>query len=78
MLIEELRKSVRADLEAPRQMRRLGSGWLSGVAALVAAVAGFFFVLCLRYPSLLTVPPLRPYYHTVAFRLGLHFLLITA
>jgi|SRR5215472_1003212 len=78
MLIQKLREKVRTDLEAPLEMRRLGSGWLSGVAALVTAVAGFFFVLCLRYPWLLTVPPLRPYYHTIAFRMGLHFLLIAA
>ena len=78
MLVGKLRKKVRADLEAPREMRRIGSGWLSGVAALVAAVAGLCFVLCLRYPWLLTVPPLRPYYQTVAFRLGLHFLLAAA
>lgn len=77
-MIGEVRKKVRADLESPREMRRIGSGWLSGAAALVAAVAGLCLVLCLRYPWLLTVPQLRPYYHTVAFRLGLHFLLIAA
>ena len=78
MLINRLRLKVRADLECPPERRTFGSGWLSGVAALTASVAGLFFVLCLRYPSLLTVPPLRDYYQTVAFRLGLHSLLIAA
>lgn len=78
MLIQELRQKVRADLESPVDMRRLGTGWVSGVAGLLAAVAGLFFVLCLRYPSMLTVPPLRAYYGHQAFRLGLHFLLIGA
>lgn len=78
MLINEVRKHVRADLESPAELRRIGTGWLSGVAALVAAIAGLFFVLCLRYPSFLSVPPARGLYAQPAFRLGLHFLLIGA
>lgn len=78
MLIQEVRQKVRADLESPAELRRWGTGWLSGVAALVAAAAGLFFVLCLRYPSMLTVPPLRAYYARAEFRLGLHVLLIGA
>lgn len=34
-------------------MRRLGTGWVSGVAALVGGAAGLFLVLCLRHPGLL-------------------------
>ncbi|HET6250078.1 MAG TPA: sterol desaturase family protein [Tepidisphaeraceae bacterium] len=78
MIINEVRKKVRADLESPAAQRAFGTGWLSGVAALVAALAGLFFVLCLRYPGLLTVPPARGLYEQKAFRLGLHFLLIAA
>jgi sterol desaturase/sphingolipid hydroxylase (fatty acid hydroxylase superfamily) len=78
MLINKLRKKVRDDLESPAELRAFGTGWLSGVAALIAALAGLFFVLCLRYPSLLTVPPLRPLYQNLWFRLGLHCLLIAA
>ncbi|HEX4792295.1 MAG TPA: sterol desaturase family protein [Humisphaera sp.] len=78
MLINRLRLKVRADLESPAEHRRFGSGWISGVAALIFSVAGMFFVLCLRYPSILTVPPLRDTYGQPGFRLGLHFLLIGA
>jgi sterol desaturase/sphingolipid hydroxylase (fatty acid hydroxylase superfamily) len=78
MSLHDIRMKVRAELESPKENRALGSGWLSGVIALMASVAGLFFVLCLRFPWLLTVPPLRPYYDTVSFRLGLHFLLIFA
>jgi sterol desaturase/sphingolipid hydroxylase (fatty acid hydroxylase superfamily) len=78
MLIHEVRERVRADLESPPDLRRVGTGWLSGAAALVAAVAGFFLVLCLRYPSLLTIPQVRPAYDHPAFRLGLHGLLVAA
>ena len=60
------------------EMRRVGTGWLSGVAALVAAVAGLFLVLCLRYPGVLTVPQIRGVYGEAWFRVGLHFLLIFA
>ena len=59
-----------------RRRRTFGSGWISGVAALVGSVAGLFFVLCLRYPTFLAVPPLREYYQSPWFRVGLHFLLI--
>jgi sterol desaturase/sphingolipid hydroxylase (fatty acid hydroxylase superfamily) len=78
MLINKLRVKVRADLESPAELRRVGTGWLSGVAGLVAAIAGLFLVLCVRYPALLSVPQVRNIYHTTAFRLGLHFLLIGA
>jgi len=78
MLTGEVRQRVRADLESPAPLRRPGTGWLSGVAALALSLAGVFFVLCLRYPSVLTVPQLRGAYDHPAFRLGLHLLLIAA
>src|SRR5688500_4723254 len=78
MLIREVRQRVRAELESPAPLRRAGTGWLSGVAALALSLAGLFFVLCLRHPSLLTVPQLRAAYGHPAFRLGLHLLLIAA
>lgn len=78
MLVNKLRQKVRADLESPPELRRFGTGWISGVAALVAGIAGLFFVLCLRYPSWLTVPQVRGFYNSTPFRLGLHFLLIGA
>lgn len=78
MLVNRVRAEVRADLESPPEMRRVGTGWLSGVAALICALAGLLFVLCLRYPGVLTVPQVRGYYEHPAFRLGLHLLLIAA
>lgn len=78
MLINRVREKVRHDLESPPEQRRWGSGWVSGVAALIASLAGLFFVLCLRYPALLTVPNLRSQYDHTWFRLALHFLLIAA
>src|SRR5438270_3662620 len=78
MIVEKVRREIRADLESPADRRRVGTGWLSGVAALVASLVGLFLVLCLRYPAVLTVPQVRPYYQSHVFRLGLHVLLIGA
>jgi sterol desaturase/sphingolipid hydroxylase (fatty acid hydroxylase superfamily) len=78
MIIQELRLRLRADLESPEELRQLGSGWLSGTAGLVLAVAGLFFVLCLRYPGVLTIPQARPLYSSGWFRLVLHSVLIGA
>lgn len=77
-MISKVRQTLRADLEAPAQHRHFGAGWISGVAALIAALAGLFFVLCLRFPATLTMPALRDYYDHTWFRLALHFLLIGA
>ena len=76
MLINKLRLKVRADLESAPAQRRVGTGWLSGTAALIGAIIGLLLVICLRHPTLFTVPPLRPYYDHPAFRLVLHLLLI--
>src|SRR6476661_7753854 len=78
MIIHDLRMRLRADLESPQELRQLGTGWLSGTAAVIFSIAGLFFVLCLRYPALLTVPQARPLYESPWFRLVLHFMLIGA
>jgi len=78
MFIENARKKIRDDLESSPELRRVGTGWVSGVAALVAAIAGLFFVLCLRHPAWLTVPQIRGFYNGTMFRLVLHLLLIAS
>jgi sterol desaturase/sphingolipid hydroxylase (fatty acid hydroxylase superfamily) len=78
MLINKVRKKVRADLESPPELRRFGTGWISGTIALVASIAGLLLVFCLRYPDLLTIPQIRSVYQTPWFRIGLHVLLIAS
>jgi sterol desaturase/sphingolipid hydroxylase (fatty acid hydroxylase superfamily) len=78
MLINKVRKKVRADLESPPELRQFGTGWISGSIALVASIAGLLLVLCLRYPTSLTIPQIRPYYENAWFRVGLHILLIAS
>lgn len=77
-MINETRQKLRDDLESPPELRRVGTGWISGVAGLIAALAGLALVCCLRYPNQLAVPPLREVYARPEFRLGLHLLLIAA
>jgi len=78
MRVNKLRLKLRADLESPAEQRRVGTGWISGVAAFLSAVAGLLLLVCLRFPSFLTVPPLRSYYQSGGFRIALDGLLIVA
>ena len=77
-MIHETRLKLRSELEAPPALRQFGSGWISGVAGLVLGVAGFFIVLSLRAPGLFSMTELRPLHDHVAFRAGLHLLLLAA
>ncbi len=58
--------------------RRFGRGWISGVFSVLLAGIGLLAVLCLLWPSLLTVKELRAVYgeHLAAVRVAIHFLLI--
>src|SRR5882757_6263141 len=78
MLIHRLRLRLRAELEAPSEQRRFGSGWLSGIAALAAALASLILVICLRFPHLFTMPELAALRGNALFRPGLHLLLFAA
>lgn len=53
-----LRKELRAELEAPPELRRFGSGWIAGTLALAFAIGTLFLVLILRQPALLGMPEL--------------------
>jgi sterol desaturase/sphingolipid hydroxylase (fatty acid hydroxylase superfamily) len=53
-----LRKDLRAELEAPAELRRFGSGWIVGVLALACALGSLFLVFVLRQPGLLGTPEL--------------------
>ena len=67
MWINRLRLKIRAELEAVPEQRRLGTGWLSGTAALVASLVGLFLVLCWRHPGLLTTPELQTVHQAAWF-----------
>lgn len=58
--------------------RQFGSGWISGVLAVVLAGIGLGTVLCFLFPDMLTVPEARRLYHVGLIRLLLHVVLIGA
>ena len=76
--LHEARKNLRRELEAPPELRRFGTGWISGVLGVVLGLAGFFLVLSLRAPGSFSVPEVRALHETGWFRLVIHFILLAA
>jgi sterol desaturase/sphingolipid hydroxylase (fatty acid hydroxylase superfamily) len=58
-MVSRLRQHLRNEIESPAENRRFGSGWLSGIIALVGSVTGLCATLCILFPDLLTTPQLR-------------------
>ncbi len=77
-MVEGFRQRLRAELEAPAGERRIGRGWLSGVAALVLSLGALGAVLCLRYPDALSVPDIRRAIDLTLVRLVAHALLVAS
>jgi sterol desaturase/sphingolipid hydroxylase (fatty acid hydroxylase superfamily) len=69
-------RKVRSELDAPREARPFGSGWISGSIALLAGIVGLLMVIVLRNPSLTSVPQIAAVYQGVPFRLALYFVLL--
>jgi sterol desaturase/sphingolipid hydroxylase (fatty acid hydroxylase superfamily) len=55
----KLRLKLRSELESPPERRKFGSGYISGVMAMMFGIGGLLLALCLRFPTYLTVPQLR-------------------
>lgn len=51
-------EKLEADLQSPTEVRRFGSGWLSGFFALLLAIAGLLMVVALRFPDWFATPEL--------------------
>ncbi|RED14241.1 sterol desaturase family protein [Pontivivens insulae] len=49
-------RDLKRQLEMPREKRPIGSGWLSGVLALLAAITGFLMVVLRWYPETFSYP----------------------
>ncbi|MBL1321243.1 MAG: sterol desaturase family protein [Methylophaga sp.] len=77
-MLKNLTTSLIKELEAEKASTQIGTGWISGVVALVLAITGFVAVLCLRYPDLLTVPEIRVAIDVSLVRITLHIVLILA
>ncbi len=78
MMISNIRRKIRAELELPRDQRRFGTGWLAGTGGLAAAVAALALTVCLQFPDLLTTPELQRLTMAGWFRIVIMVLLIHA
>jgi sterol desaturase/sphingolipid hydroxylase (fatty acid hydroxylase superfamily) len=73
-----LRKNLRAELEAPAELRAFGSGWIAGVLALALALGALFLVLVLRQSALLSTPELAGLRDSQWLRPGILVMMLTA
>ncbi len=75
-MINKLRLAIRNDLEAPTELRVFGSGWLSGVGAIVASLAGLFLLLSWQYPRFFSMKELGVLYKLAYFSSVIQGLLV--
>ena len=66
------------DLESPRQVRRFGSGWLSGFFANLLALTGLLLVVALRFPEWFATPELQSVKDWSGFRGLVHLTLLAS
>lgn len=67
---------VKSELEKPRSERPLGSGWLSGSGALLAALTSLLLVVVLAFPAWFVTPELLFLYEDGWLRLALRVIVI--
>jgi len=77
-MIHKLRLAIRNDLEAPEEARHFGSGWLSGVAALVLSIASLCLLLGARLQGIFSTQALSPLYALPQFTLMIQVLLVAS
>jgi len=77
-MIKKLRLAIRNDLEAPEETRYFGSGWLSGVAALILGIASLCLLLGERLQGVFSTQMLSPLYALPQFTLMIQALLLTS
>lgn len=77
-MIQKLRLAIRNDLEAPEENRRFGSGWLSGVAALVLGIASLCLLLGERLQGVFSTQMLSPLYALPQFTIIVQALLLAS
>lgn len=75
-LIQKSRLALRAELEAAPALRRLGTGWISGVLGLVLGIGSLALVLGLLFPGVFSMAELTPLQSHAAFRVVLFCLLL--
>lgn len=76
-MIRQLRLAIRNDLEAPEEARHFGSGWLSGVAALILSIASMGLLLGDRFSGLFSTQLLAALYALPQFTLIVQGLVVS-
>jgi sterol desaturase/sphingolipid hydroxylase (fatty acid hydroxylase superfamily) len=73
-----LNEKLLHELEAPRDVRKFGSGWLSGILALVAACASVLLVISFLFPGAFNTPELQKAHDSGLLRIAVHIMLIAS
>jgi sterol desaturase/sphingolipid hydroxylase (fatty acid hydroxylase superfamily) len=76
-MINKVRLAIRNDLEAPTEQRQFGSGWISGVAAIIASLAGLLLLLSWQYPTAFSMKELQALHESAYFAVTIQAFLIT-
>src|SRR3546814_12881758 len=71
-------QTLMRDLESHTEVRRFGSGWLSGFFGLLFAITGFFLVVALRFPDWFATPELAIVKNWTGFRGFVHLTLLVS
>lgn len=77
-MITKLRLAIRNDLEAPDEARRFGSGYISGVLALVLGGCALLLLLSQQYPTLFAVRDLDFLHHHAGYMLAVQAMALLA
>jgi sterol desaturase/sphingolipid hydroxylase (fatty acid hydroxylase superfamily) len=75
-MIKNIIKSLFEELEAPQHGTRPGSGWISGVGALIISLLALGIVISMQYPDLLGTPEIRGIINADITRLIIQLMLI--
>ena len=75
-MIKKIREHIHNELEAPPEQRAFGTGWISGVIALVLGLAALAATLCITFPDVATMPQLRGAYASLPVTLVVDALLL--
>ena len=77
-MISKIRLAIRNDLEASEEERQFGTGWLSGLVALILSVSSLFLLISQRYPEWLSMKELSVIYHQQYFTWAIQLMLVVA
>jgi sterol desaturase/sphingolipid hydroxylase (fatty acid hydroxylase superfamily) len=78
IMIKHLRTAIRNDLEAPAEAREFGSGWISGVMALILGIAVFLLQLSQEFPQWFSMKDLGVLHAAPEFSLALKIIAVVS